>query len=412
MAGNQALQQFLQALFQAVTTAIMLFLSGSLAASEILHPFTHNPDGSHKTAPVQNTTRREDRGDAKVEIQQVEDDDSGNATGNHPAGDPTGLVPCESLGVACANRVPSGFCHFRRHLCIVAPHPDRQCVPVAAPLANGPLDGGHGENAGRQCVPLLAEGHQAEILQELRSQRDFFDQLVSGQQKILVQLPLLAAGGGANGNQAAEAPGVKFESAGEHSTLNIQHLTSKGVAWEPRADNEFCRAGSHWDVTFDGGRTFHLRHTLGVEYLDYLLHRPGRPVSAFDLEIAIRPDKAMARAKDSIQTHLDADAVRDYLRQLDRLRARRDEATGDGDLAAADRLDDDITAIEQELVKNGQAPDTGERSRGNVRKAVVAVQRKLLKGDPNEQNFGRHLEQFLSLGYECCYNQPKGYRWA
>jgi hypothetical protein len=176
--------------------------------------------------------------------------------------------------------------------------------------------------------------------------------------------------------------------------------------------NEFCRAGSHWDVTFDGGRTFHLRHSLGVEYLNYLLHHPGQPISAYDLETSIRPDKATARAIDSIQLNLDADAVRDYLRQLDQLRAQRNAAAEAGDLATAGRLDDDIAAIEHELSKNRLAPDAGERARSNVRKAIVAVQDKLRKGSDNESRFRQHLEQFVSLGYECCYHQPPEIPWA
>jgi hypothetical protein len=149
-----------------------------------------------------------------------------------------------------------------------------------------------------------------------------------------------------------------------------------------------------------------------VEYLNYLLHHPGQPISAYDLETSIRPDKATARAIDSIQLNLDADAVRDYLRQLDQLRAQRNAAAEAGDLATAGRLDDDIAAIEHELSKNRLAPDAGERARSNVRKAIVAVQDKLRKGSDNESRFRQHLEQFVSLGYECCYHQPPEIPWA
>ena len=140
-----ATQQYLQKLFQWVTTAILLLLAGSLTHAEILHPFTHKAGGGHKTPPITNTNRREDRGDNKVEIQPGKEDekdtareDCGSATGNRPTGDKTEPVPCRAVGVGCQNRVPSGFCHFRQHLCLVAPQPDRQCVP------HGPLDGGHG----------------------------------------------------------------------------------------------------------------------------------------------------------------------------------------------------------------------------------------------------------------------------
>jgi hypothetical protein len=187
--------------------------------------------------------------------------------------------------------------------------------------------------------------------------------------------------------------------------------TAAAAAVAREAGNVFAKSGSVWNVTFDGHRPFHLRDTLGAEYLDYLLHHPGESISAYDLEMAIRPEKRAARPKDSVQQTLDADAVRDYLRQLDRLRGRRDEAADDGDLAAVDRLDDEMEAIESELRKNGQAPDAGERSRGNVSKAVAAVQQRLLKGDESEKAFGEHLEQFISMGYECIYRQPRGNSW-
>ena len=174
----------------------------------------------------------------------------------------------------------------------------------------------------------------------------------------------------------------------------------------------FSKAGGFWTVTFDGGKPFPLPPTLGVEYLDYLLHHPSEPISAYDLEMAIRPDKAKSRPKNTVQHHLDPEAIRDYLRQLDKLRAQREEATEDGDLAEAEKLDGDIVAIEAELKKNGQASDAGERSRGNVSKAIAVVLRRLRKGDAQEKAFAQHLDQFISLGYECSYNQPKEYRWA
>ena len=120
-----ATRQFLQTQFKTLTAAILVYLAGNVGSSEILHPFTHDGKGGHKTPPITNTTRRKDRGATKVEIQQAEgDDDVGSATGNHPTNDGTELVPCEAAGVGCLNRVPSGFCQFRQHLCLVAPHPD------------------------------------------------------------------------------------------------------------------------------------------------------------------------------------------------------------------------------------------------------------------------------------------------
>ena len=173
----------------------------------------------------------------------------------------------------------------------------------------------------------------------------------------------------------------------------------------------FRKAGSHWDVVFDGSETFHLPDKLGTQYIGHFLHHANSPVSSFDAERIIQPEKAQVRAKDSVQGLLDAEAVRQYLRQLTALRGQRAEAAEDGDLATVDRLDEDIEAIEAALKQPGQASDSGERARVNINKAVTAVLRQLRKGEPAEQAFGRHLEQFLSLGYECCYHQPPGITW-
>src|SRR5215510_8898346 len=62
-----------------------------------------------------------------------------------------------------------------------------------------------------------------------------------------------------------------------------------------RARFMFRKAGSHWLVVFDGRGEFHLEDTLGARYLDYLLHHPNEAIAAFDLEVAICPEKAEAR---------------------------------------------------------------------------------------------------------------------
>ena len=113
-----AMQRFLQTLFKSVTAAIVFFLAGTLTTAELFQLFTHKIGGGYKTAPIQNSSRREDRGDTTVENQPVEGEDDGKA-----ASGPS-LVPCEAAGVGCLNRVPSGFCQLRQQLCMVAPHPD------------------------------------------------------------------------------------------------------------------------------------------------------------------------------------------------------------------------------------------------------------------------------------------------
>jgi hypothetical protein len=176
-----------------------------------------------------------------------------------------------------------------------------------------------------------------------------------------------------------------------------------------RARFLFRRAGSYWDVVFEGGRPFHLKGNLGARYLDYLLHHPNKVISAFDLEIAVQPEKAGAREQNSIQKAVDPDATRAYLRELTRLRIEREEAAQRGEAVEVDRLDEEIGALEEALQGGGVTGDAGERARGNVSKAVAGVRRELVKGGQIE--FVRHIEQFVSTGYECVYHQPPGRVW-
>lgn len=174
----------------------------------------------------------------------------------------------------------------------------------------------------------------------------------------------------------------------------------------------FRRSGRVWEVVFDGRGVFHLEDTLGVRYVDYLLHRPGVAVSAFDLEMAIRPERRSARARNSIQTTLDPETVKRYLRELDRLRRARDEAGAGGDLGRADRMDVEIEALEEALRGGRETGDAGERARNNVSKAVAAVRRQLLAGGPAERAFGEYVERFVSTGYECQFRPASGEVWA
>jgi hypothetical protein len=54
------------------------------------------------------------------------------------------------------------------------------------------------------------------------------------------------------------------------------------------------------------------------------------PISAFDLEVAVQPEKGEARSRNSIQPESDARALGEYRQELRRLQAERQEA---GDLA-------------------------------------------------------------------------------
>jgi len=173
----------------------------------------------------------------------------------------------------------------------------------------------------------------------------------------------------------------------------------------------FRRAGSYWRVVFDGSTEFYLPDTLGAQYLDYLLHHPNRSISAFDLETAVQPEKEASRERNSIQRTADTDATRAYLRELTRLRAERERAVAEGNEGEVERIEEDMAHVEGALRSSAGSADSGERARGNVRKAIGAVLSRLEKGGKAERDFAAHLRRFLSTGYECMYSQQADGVW-
>jgi hypothetical protein len=151
---------------------------------------------------------------------------------------------------------------------------------------------------------------------------------------------------------------------------------------------------------------------LGARYLDYLLHHPNEPISAFDLEVAVTPEKGEARARNSVQPESDTRALEEYREELRRLQARRTELGAAGDAQGLEHLDNEVAALEAALAGSDGAPDTGERAFDNVRKAVGVVRKHLRQGGPEERALGEHLRSQLSIGQECLYSAPEGRVWA
>ena len=172
----------------------------------------------------------------------------------------------------------------------------------------------------------------------------------------------------------------------------------------------FRWTGRDWQVVFDGGKPFYLEDTLGARYVNYLVHHPNVPISAFDLEVAIQPEKGEARSRNSIQPESDAQALRQYRQELHRLQAEKVEAVGEPEEEA--RLEGEIETLLSALKEGVRAPDTGERARDNVRKAVAAVMERLTKGGLEQKAFAVHLQTHLSLGHECLYSLPDGRIWG
>jgi len=115
----------------------------------------------------------------------------------------------------------------------------------------------------------------------------------------------------------------------------VQRLLTSAAAVTPsEPGGKGCEAwvfrwtGRDWKVVFDGGEPFYLPDTLGAPYVDCLLHRPNEPISAFDLEVAVSPEKGEVRARNSIQPKSDAQALREYRKELGRRCRRRGMGPG------------------------------------------------------------------------------------
>lgn len=199
------------------------------------------------------------------------------------------------------------------------------------------------------------------------------------------------------------------EIASLRQMLTTMHSPAAPVAFS--GTRSFTRCGDFWKVIFEG-QELHVAHSLGARYLDYLLHHPNQPISAFELELAVAPEKGSARAIDSFTATKDSKAARQTLRELDRLRAERDEAEQDGQYGKAAELDGEIAALEEQLNGGHRHHDSGERARNNVRKAIGKVLRRLQRGDAAQKAFAAHVGQFVNTGYACMYQQPPGGEWA
>ena len=192
----------------------------------------------------------------------------------------------------------------------------------------------------------------------------------------------------------------------------------QGEAWvEPSAGGGpggecvFRLVGNRWKVILFGGRPFWLPKTLGPRYLNYLLHEPNDPIASFALEVKVQPEKAKARAPDSIQAQSDAQARRQYRGELQRLRAEAAAAETAGQPEQAARLREEFPGLERALRGKDIGADAGERARNNVRKAIDVVMKYLWQAGPEERAFARHLDEHLSIGHQCLYSQELGRIW-
>jgi non-specific serine/threonine protein kinase len=107
---------------------------------------------------------------------------------------------------------------------------------------------------------------------------------------------------------------------------------------------------------------------------------------------------------------LDAQAKADYKRRLDDLRRDLEEAERFNDLTHAERAQDEIDALVEQLAaavglggRNRKSGSAAERARSAVTKRIKSSITRIGEAIPS---LGSHLATRVRTGYFCSYNPP------
>jgi tetratricopeptide (TPR) repeat protein len=180
-------------------------------------------------------------------------------------------------------------------------------------------------------------------------------------------------------------------------------------------DAVFHRDGTHWTIRFDG-RTVRMKHAKGSEYLAVLLRSPGREVHVLDLAAGGPVESPVAGAPEAVRVDsagdagdvIDPQARTAYRRRLAELAGELEEARSFHDTVRAERLQDEIDTITQELSRalglggrHRKAGSAAERARVNVSRAIAAVLKKISEEHPA---LGEHLAARVHTGTFCSYD--------
>jgi tetratricopeptide (TPR) repeat protein len=164
--------------------------------------------------------------------------------------------------------------------------------------------------------------------------------------------------------------------------------------------------GATWAVTY-AGATRHLRDSKGMRDVAVLLARPGEDVHC--LELVGGADVGTAGPA------IDEQARRAYQRRIRDLQGDIDEARAANDPARAERAEEELDALVQQLSEafglSGRARATGsaaERARSAVGWRIRAALRHAGEVHPA---LGRHLQNAVRTGTWCSYRPETATAW-
>jgi tetratricopeptide (TPR) repeat protein len=214
--------------------------------------------------------------------------------------------------------------------------------------------------------------------------------------------------------RAAEADGYAAQARAAHARVGlIGDPPPLGGMAEPAAPAPATAAsleweGATWAVSW-GGKTVRVRDGKGIRDLAVLLSRPQHEVHCLELvggsDVGSSPGPA-----------LDQQARRAYEARIRDLQADIDEARELGDPGRAERAEDELDALVQQLSEafglSGRARTTGsaaERARSAVSWRIRAAVRNLAEVHPE---LARHLQNAVRTGTWCSYRPETEVSWT
>ncbi|MPZ50961.1 MAG: hypothetical protein GEU75_16955 [Dehalococcoidia bacterium] len=219
------------------------------------------------------------------------------------------------------------------------------------------------------------------------------------------------------GNLVQEGGAVHFR---------LPSLRSSNSAPTPET-HLFRKHGAAWQVTFDG-RTAFIKHTLGMQYLSYLLAKPHIDFRATGLVALVRgstPPEQMGSEYESQALGIDEGgdagevidaAARDaYRDDYKRLTSDLKEARDSGDSERVEQLLVQVKWLVKQLSegirldgKPRLAKATGDRARIGVTKAINTAAVNVAAQLPS---LGEHFKAAVHTGASCCYRPADIVTW-
>jgi hypothetical protein len=164
---------------------------------------------------------------------------------------------------------------------------------------------------------------------------------------------------------------------------------------------ELHREGELWVIATPQGAALRLRPSKGLDYLDRLMQRPGRPVHVLELA-------GIEHRTGDAGSVLDAQAKAQYQARLDDLGEALREAERFADLARAERARSEIEALADQLAaavglggRDRRVASDVERMRINVQRRLKDTLDRIAAADPA---LGRYLAATIKTGTYCVYD--------